>query len=158
MSTPRLPLDVELAWEVPQGHPEKLSPRPPGTGRVWLALLADAGSCLAAFFFALALAAWQGASLSAPQLGVVAVFTSVIWVGAMQVGTLWCFAGTLGMDLVGLAFAAPLPLRRAWWLWLAFLASLPLLALPLCLGRPGARLVERLAGCELKLAGSPAVA
>lgn len=150
MASPRLPFDVELAWGTAPAAP--VAP-PPAAGfvRVFLALLADAGFA-ALVFFSVVLGAGWGFELSLSALQVAACAAAgglaAAWVG---VCSLWFFHKTVGMHLLRLRLESPVTPWRAVVVWLAIVLFAPLLGLPLSLGRPGARWLERLAGSRLKL-------
>jgi hypothetical protein len=163
MPRPRLPeqLDIPLVWDRPEGM---AGPPPPGeqlrTGRRGpppcgsLTLLGGAVLDLGAILLALA-AAWVAAALTgvtmlSGQIAVAALFGCEL-LTVVALGCLWGWGGTPGLLLVGVRASSQVALPRAFDFWLAWLVSLPLLALPLLIGRRGMRPAERLIGASFSL-------
>jgi len=161
---PRTPspgqLDIPLVWGGAQeGRPSDQddSTRPPDaltpfgrTWRLWLGALADAG--IVALFLAggVGVAAAMGAELDGAQL-VLAGLAGLEAASVAAVGCLWGWRATPGMLLVRICFSRPIPWARVCRLWLFWLLSLPLAAIPLLLRRRGESVAERLADGELSL-------
>ncbi len=147
-------LDIPLVWEVeesparpgPDGIPPAAGPAQPcGIGRLALASLADLGVTSLAVGAALAVAAAFGAGLGAGQFLLAAAAGGEL-ATVVAVGCLWGWRATPGLLLVDVRADQPLALARATVLWLAWLATSPVVAVPLLIGRRGRRPVERLAG------------
>jgi hypothetical protein len=159
----RLPeqLDIPLVWDRPESA---AGPPPPGEQRRtarrgppacgYLSLLGGAVLDLGALLLALAVA-WVAAALTGVtmlpgQIAVAALF-GVELASAAAVGCLWGWGGTPGLLLVGVRASSQVALPRALDFWLAWLVTLPLLALPLLVGRRGTRPAERLIGASFSL-------
>ncbi len=158
-------LDIPLIWEPrpadPEGGARERSSRPPagasgraGGGRLWLAVLADAGVVVLAVAGGWALAAGLAGGLAPLQL-VLAALLGLEVASVVALGCFWGWHGSPGMLLAGLCFSRPIPIGRAFALWLAWLGSLLGLGLPLVLRRRGECLAERLAGGTLSYRSSP---
>lgn len=147
MSTPRLPLDVELAWG-PQEMPAAPAAqrRPVGAVKLWLAFLADAGLVVVCFVAVAALVSWWYSPLGGASVWLVGAYSLAVLASAVELGCLWSLHGSVGMQLAGLRFSQPLTLAQAFRVWLLLVASLPLAAVPALVGAPGARLVEKIGG------------
>ena len=151
MTAPRTPpsgqLDIPLVWDTepvaagrgapaPQPEPQgELAPLA-GAVRLWLAVLADAGVVV------LTLGVFWGvagliASGLAPAQFALATAAGMEGASVIALGCLWGWRATPGMLLLGVCFSRPVPFARACRLWLLWLASLPLLGLPLLLRRRG---------------------
>ncbi len=169
MTAPRTPpsgqLDIPLVWETelaavgrgapaprlePQGELAPLA----GTVRLWLAVLADAGVAVLALGVFWGIAGLIASGLVPAQF---ALASAVGMEGASVValGCLWGWRATPGMLLLGVCFSRPVPFARACRLWLLWLASLPLLGLPLLLRRRGETVAEKLAGGTLSFRPLP---
>jgi len=158
-------LDIPLIWEPrpedPEGGGREPPSRPPrretggaGSWRLWLAALADAGVVVLAVAGGWALAAGVAGGLAPLQL-VLAALLGLEVASVVALGCFWGWHGSPGMLLAGLCFSRPIPIGRAFALWLAWLASLLVLGLPLVLRRRGECLAERLAGGTLSYRPSP---
>jgi hypothetical protein len=84
------------------------------------------------------------------QIAVAALFGCVL-LSVVALGCLWGWGGTPGLLLVGVRTSSQIALSRALDFWLAWLVLLPLLALPLLIGRRGTRPAERLVGASFSL-------
>ena len=149
-------LDAPLVWERGSGASVAESrrrgipgPAPGLRWRLWLATLADLGGALGAAGCVLAAAAGRGASLNPGQL-LLGAICSVMLTGAVGTASLWVWRASPGMVLTGVCFASALPLSRALRSWLVWLVCLPLLGVPLLLGRRGSSVAERLVGAQLR--------
>jgi hypothetical protein len=158
-------LDIPLKWErgpEPSAAPaageptakESLTRRTPGLLRFWAGILADVGIVLLGVGACWAIAALAGVRLWAPQLLLAAV-AGVEIAGVLAVGCLWGWRASPGMLLLDLAFLRPIRFGLALRMWLAWLASFPLVGLPLLLRRRGANLAERIAGSRLSFRSTP---
>lgn len=157
MPRPRPPeqLDIPLVWEheppaerpprAPDAAPARPTHRPCGLGRMLLVAVTDLGALLVTLAVPFVISLVVGVSASPLQVGLTAsaglLAAAVIWVGC-----LWGWRGTPGQLLLKSCANQPLSLGRAGALWLSWTATLPVFGLPLLIGRPGRRLVERLAG------------
>ncbi len=152
-------LDIPLVWEQDGGADETAEPRRSpgrparpaagcGTFRLGAAALADLGFTLAGVAGVGAVALLAGAELVPVQMagGALVGLELATVVGA---AVLWGWRATPGMMVLNARFDTRLPLGRAVACWLAWMAVLPVAALPLLLGRRGRRPVERLAGGSL---------
>jgi hypothetical protein len=163
MPRPRLPeqLDIPLVWDRPEsaagltppGEQPRMTRRgPPPCGH--LTLLGGAVLDLGAVLLALA-SAWLAAALTGvtmlPGQIAVAALLGVGLASVVAVGCLWGWGGTPGLLLVGVRASSQVALPRALDFWLAWLVTLPLLALPLLIGRRGTRPAERLIGASFNL-------
>ena len=147
-------LDVPLVWEL-EGSPSAVPrdddpfplPRkalPVGGVRLLLAALADAGVLIAAVGCAWTVAVARGAELNPQQL----VLAGVFGLEVATVVAMTCLMGwraTPGMLLAAVEIADPPALSRAAGVWGVWVAFLPILGVPLIVGRRGGRLLERLA-------------
>jgi hypothetical protein len=156
--TPRQ-LDIPLVWEKepPVAPPSATEPfplpeddEPVGLGRLWLGILADGGAVLLAIGLFWGLAAFLGASLCPPQLAAAGV-AGFLCATVVALGCFWGWRGSPGMLLVGVSFSEPQPVARAVRLWTLWLATLPLLGLPLTVRVRGLTGAERAAGSRLRL-------
>lgn len=149
-------LDIPLVWEKDGGTEgvteapaaRRTSARPPagcGVLRLGMAALADLGFTLVGIAAAGAAALVAGADLGPAQM-VAGAVAGVELVSIVAVAVLWGWRATPGMLVLNARFDIALPLGRAAVCWLAWLALLPVAALPLLLGHRGRRPLERLAG------------
>lgn len=147
-------LDVPLVWELEPSpalpprdddpFPQPPRAMPAGAGRLLMAVLADAGVLVAFVGCGWATAVACGTELNPLQL----VLAGGLGLEVATVVATACLMGwraTPGMLLAGVEVADPLALARATGVWAVWVASLPLLGLPLIVGRRGKRLLERLA-------------
>jgi hypothetical protein len=154
---PRPPeqLDIPLVWEreptseraprPPEAAPVRLARRPCAFGRLLLAAVTDLGALLATLAAPFGVSLVAGVSAN-PLQALLTASAGLLAVGAIWVGCLWGWRGTPGQLLLKTCANQPLTLGRAAALWLSWTATLPVLGLPLLIGRPGGRLVERVAG------------
>jgi len=163
MPRTRLPeqLDIPLVWDRPEGaagptppgdQPGMTRRGPPPCGHLTLCggAVLDLGALLLALAVAWLAAALAGVTMLPGQIAVAALF-GVELLSAVAVGCLWGWGGTPGLLLVGVRASSQVALPRALDFWLAWLVTLPLLALPLLIGRRGARPAERLIGASFNL-------
>lgn len=148
-------LDVPLVWDVdpippaPEQRPGDPFPRAeaelaPFTSLLQAALV-DGGLALLVFGVLGLLVIVQGVDLGFRQMAAVGtVGLQVVLV--LVTGALWGWRGTPGMVMTGMSFTTPLVLGRAAVVAAAWLLGVPLLAVPLLVGRRGSRPLERLAG------------
>lgn len=145
-------LDAPLVWERGGGASVAAAFRrgrsPRVRWRLWLGTLADLGAILAVAGLVLAVAAERGASLSPGQL-LLGAACSLLVAGTGGTASLWAWRASPGMVLTGVCFATAVPLSRALWSWLVWIVCLPLLGIPLLLGRQGGMVAERLLGARL---------
>lgn len=150
-------LDIPLVWdtadapESPRAAREDFPQRGDDTRPAWraravLANVADGGVTLGLCAITGAVAVLAGADLTPGQL-VVAALAGVEILSVLAIAMLWAWRGTIGMLLMGLSYTAPLGFNRAARLWTVWVVTLPLLGVPLVLGR-GA--LERLAGARIR--------
>jgi hypothetical protein len=159
-------LDVPLVWEVdpippaPEQLPGDPFPRAgaepaPFTGLLQAALV-DGGLALLVFGVLGLLVVVQGVDLDSRQVVAVGVAGLEVLL-VLVTGALWGWRGTPGMVMVGMTFGTPLVLGRAVVVAAVWLFGVPVLALPLLVGRRGSRPLERLAGTPVS-SRSPRVA
>jgi hypothetical protein len=110
----------------------------------------DLGAVLLALAAAWVAAALAGVTMLSGQIAVAALFGCEL-LSVVALGCLWGWGGTPGLLLVGVRASSQVVLPRALDFWLAWLVSLPLLALPLLIGRRGRRPAERLIGAWFSL-------
>ncbi len=159
-------LDIPLIWEARQEDPDARAsgdpPRAPdrltGAGRIWrlwLAALADGGVVVLTVAGSWGVAAALGAGLAQAQLLLAGVVGLEI-ASVVALGCFWGWRASPGMLLAGVCFSQPIAFGRATRLWLVWLASLPVLAVPLLLRRRGESVAERVAGGALSFRSFPA--
>jgi hypothetical protein len=164
-SAPPHQLDIPLVWDRDRQGPAQsgapgAAPGPAvpasrvGLMRLWVGVLADVGVVLLAIGGAWATAALSGAGLRPAQL-LAAAIAGLEASGVLAVSCLWIWRGSPGMLLLKVCFAQPMPMPRAFRLWLAWLASFVLAGTPLLLGRRGPCVAERLAGADLSFRPTP---
>ncbi len=112
---------------------------------MFLAAVIDMGALLATLAVPFGVSIVAGASAN-PLQALPTATAGLLVVAAIWVGCLWGWRGTPGQLLLKTRANQPLTLGRAAALWLLWTATLPALGLPLLIGRPGRRLVERVAG------------
>jgi len=150
-------LNVPLVWEVeppPEPDARDDDPFPPGGpvtagfGQLLAAAVLDAGVVILAVGGSWLAAAARGATLLPSQLLTAGILGLEVASVAAVTG-LMGWRGTPGMLLASACFREPIALLRAATVWAAWLASLPLLGLPLLVAWGGRRVLERLGGSPL---------
>ncbi|MGE5235665.1 MAG: hypothetical protein ACM3O7_04910 [Acidobacteriota bacterium] len=154
-SRPPEQLDIPLVWEVerepPPAQPGEDPPppepthQPCGPAALLTGAAADLGVTLLALALPWAIADALGASAGPEQFALI-VCVGVELAAVTTVSCLWGWRGTPGMLLLKVGAAQPLPLARALRFWMVWFALLPVLAVPLAVGRRGRRLADQLAG------------
>ncbi len=159
-------LDIPLVWATdpadPVREPAPAGEAPPASSgggasalRLWAGALADGVIAIVGAAGAAALAALLADAASPAALALAAVAGLEV-VTVVAVGCLWGWRGTPGMLAAGVCFARPVPFGRACTLWALWLASLPLVGLPLAIRLRGESAAERLAGGALSSRSLPA--